>query len=59
MGESKLDRTLEAAQWYQNLKETNNDTFLPLFFDQHRFLVLKGGGGSGKFLVFATEVCSV
>lgn len=39
------DRQEEALLWYKGLKETNNDTFLPLFFDKHRFLVLKGGGG--------------
>ncbi len=29
-------------------RETNNETFLPLFDDTSRYLVLKGGGGSGK-----------
>ena len=41
-------RTVQTAQWWRSLKETNNQAFLPLFFDRHRYLVLKGGGGSGK-----------
>lgn len=39
---------LAAAIWWKQFKETNNDTFLPLLWDTHRFLILKGGGGSGK-----------
>ena len=56
MREKELDRAVEVAQWYKNLKETNNETFLPLFFDQHRFLVLKGGGGSGKSIFAGRKV---
>ena len=44
------------ATWYKKLKETNNDTFLPLFFDRHRYLVLKGGGGSGKSIFAGRKV---
>lgn len=48
----KTDRQLmNTALWWHQLKETNNETFLPLFFDEHRYLVLKGGGGSGKSIV--------
>ena len=32
----------------QYLAETSNETFLPLFEDTSRYLLLKGGGGSGK-----------
>ena len=56
MAEDKLDQALEVARWYRGLKETNNETFLPLFFDQHRFLVLKGGGGSGKSIFAGRKV---
>ena len=42
------DKAIGAALWYKRLRETNNDVFLPLFFDHHRHLVLMGGGGSGK-----------
>lgn len=34
--------------WYDCLYRTVNETFLPLLFDRHRYLVLMGGGGSGK-----------
>ena len=43
-----LERQLAAAQWARDVAQTSNAAFLPLFFDQHRYLVLKGGGGSGK-----------
>ena len=46
----------EAALWFQRLRETNNDTFLPLFWDEHRYLVLKGGGGSGKSIFAGRKV---
>ena len=56
MNEKELDQAVEVAKWYKNLKETNNETFLPLFFDKHRFLVLKGGGGSGKSIFAGRKV---
>ena len=42
--------------WWKGLRETNNEAFLPLFFDQHRYLVLKGGGGSGKSIFAGRKV---
>lgn len=42
--------------WYQALRETNNEKFLPLFFDQHRYLVLMGGGGSGKSIFAGRKI---
>ena len=45
--DKRLRAYTEAALWYKALRETNNESFLPLFFDEHRYLVLKGGGGSG------------
>lgn len=50
------DEKLEIAQWYKGLKDTNNETFLPLFFDEHRYLVLRGGGGSGKSVFAGRKV---
>ena len=47
---------LDAALWWKQLKETNNETFLPLFFDRHRHLVIMGGGGSGKSKFVARKV---
>ena len=54
--ERKLDRMLDAAMWWKGIRETNNETFLPLFFDRHRYLVLKGGGGSGKSIFAGRKV---
>lgn len=51
-----LDRQVEAALWFQKLRETNNNAFLPLFWDEHRYLVLKGGGGSGKSIFAGRKV---
>ena len=51
-----LDRQVEAALWFKNLRETNNDAFLPLFWDEHRYLVLKGGGGSGKSIFAGRKI---
>lgn len=44
----EIDRQLAIAKWWQNLVETNNETFLPLYFCESRYLVLMGGAGSGK-----------
>lgn len=56
MDERRLDRLLETALWWKDMRETNNEHFLPLFFDQHRYLVLKGGGGSGKSIFAGRKV---
>ena len=49
-------RKVETALWWDRIRKTSNRTFLPLFFDEHRFLVLKGGGGSGKSVFAARKV---
>lgn len=54
--DAENERALETALWWRNLKETNNDAFLPLYFDKHRYLVLKGGGGSGKSIFAGRKV---
>lgn len=38
----------ETAWWFEKLKARTNESFLPLYFDKHRYLVMVGGGGSGK-----------
>lgn len=38
----------EALLWFKSLRDTTNPTFLPLYTKTERFLVLKGGAGSGK-----------
>jgi len=52
----KTELQVGLALWWRNLKQTNNDCFLPLFFDEHRFLVLKGGGGSGKSIFAGRKI---
>lgn len=52
----EIDAAAEAALWWRDLCDTNNATFLPLFFDKHRYLVLKGGGGSGKSIFAGRKV---
>ena len=54
--DKRLRAYTEAALWYKALRETNNESFLPLFFDEHRYLVLKGGGGSGKSIFAGRKV---
>ena len=38
----------DALRWYKGLRDTSNKTFMPLYTDAHRYLVLMGGAGSGK-----------
>lgn len=38
----------DALVWYKSLRDTSNTAFLSLYNDRHRYLVLKGGAGSGK-----------
>lgn len=56
MKPEEIDRLYEIVTWYESLQASNNETFLPLFADQHRYLVLKGGGGSGKSIFAGRKV---
>lgn len=51
-----VDVALASAIWWKRLCESSVPTFIPLFFDKHRYLVLKGGGGSGKSVFAARKV---
>ena len=44
----QISEAYRIAKWLEGLKATTNDTFFPLYADTSRFLVLKGGAGSGK-----------
>ena len=46
----------DTALWYKNLKDTSNTAFMPLYFNRSRYLVLKGGGGSGKSIFAGRKV---
>jgi len=54
--DDELRGLLETLQWWKGLKASSNESFLPLFFDEHRYLVLKGGGGSGKSIFAGRKV---
>ena len=46
----------KVLHWYAGLKKTSNPAFLPLFFNESRYLVLCGGGGSGKSIFAGRKV---
>ena len=46
----------EVRLWWEKLRRETNETFLPLYFDEHRYLVLCGGGGSGKSIFAGRKV---
>ena len=50
------EREVETLRWLRDWKASNNESFAPLIFDKHRYLVLKGGGGSGKSVFAARYV---
>ncbi len=52
----RSEKRRRALSWYEALKRTSNAAFLPLFFDEHRYLVLCGGGGSGKSIFAGRKV---
>ena len=52
----QLYKQLALLIWYKQLKETNNETFFTLFWDKSRYLVLKGGGGSGKSIFAGRKI---
>jgi len=50
------DLEVELALWYRALWDESNPAFFPLFFDEHRYMILKGGGGSGKSIFAGRKV---
>lgn len=51
-----VDSKLALLEWYTELKRTTVPVFLPLYADTHRYLVLKGGGGSGKSIFAGRKI---
>ncbi len=51
---SKTDQAV--IEWWARFCQTNNDTFLPLLFCRSRFLVMCGGGGSGKSIFAGRKI---
>ena len=56
MDSPSIESYYPLALWYRQLRETTNEAFLPLFADEHRYLVLMGGGGSGKSIFAGRKV---
>ena len=56
MTEREIDAAYRAAVWWKGVCDSSNRAFLPLFADEHRYLVLKGGGGSGKSIFAGRKV---
>lgn len=54
--EKRLKEAYEAAEYLRRLKERTNDCFWPLLFDEHKIMVLKGGGGSGKSIFAGAKI---
>lgn len=46
----------EATRYLNKLAGESNKSFFPLYFDEHRYLVLMGGGGSGKSIFAGRKV---
>ena len=53
---AETDRAMAAGMWWAKMVEQNNEKFLPLLFDRHRYLVLMGGAGSGKSIFAGRKV---
>lgn len=53
---NSLSAALDLAAWYRDLRARTNDAFFPLLWDHHRYLVLKGGGGSGKSIFAGQKI---
>lgn len=56
LSNQELRTALETLRWWKGFKSTNNAHFIPLLFDEHRYLVMKGGGGSGKSIFAGRKV---
>lgn len=54
--DERADVALEIAAWWRGLKTTTNRKFFDLYFDQHRYLVLMGGAGSGKSIFAGRKI---
>ena len=51
-----IDDDIALAEWWLDMRRTTNDAFRELLFDESRYLVLCGGGGSGKSIFAGRKV---
>lgn len=56
MKEKITEEQYRAMLWFKKMREIMNEKFLPLLFDQHKHLVLMGGGGSGKSIFAGQKI---
>lgn len=56
MVQEKKDGAEALSEAEVRLLETSNVAFLPLYADENRYLVLKGGGGSGKSIFAGRKI---
>ena len=53
---TRIDEDYAIAEWWQQLRRSTNRAFFDLFWDESRYLVLCGGGGSGKSIFAGRKV---
>ena len=51
-----IDQDIALAEWWRDMRRTTNKAFRDLLWDEHRYLVLCGGGGSGKSIFAGRKV---
>ena len=51
-----IDALAAGAPWCHDRRERSNESYMELYEDQHRYLVLKGGGGSGKSIFAGRKI---
>ena len=55
-GFGKKNRNSNALSWLLKAKQRTNEIFFPLLFRKERFMVLMGGGGSGKSIFAGQKI---
>lgn len=51
-----INEVISLFEWHSRLKSSTLGVFFPLYADEHRYLVLKGGGGSGKSIFAGRKI---
>ena len=53
---NELDLKVATGLWYEDIRKSTNDTFMPLYAVKDRHLVLVGGAGSGKSIFAGRKI---
>ncbi len=56
MNTTNIDEALCVLEWHEALKKSTLPVFFELYADTHRYLVMKGGGGSGKSIFAGRKI---